>query len=61
MIEWRKTVAGGLVTAVCVFGFWNRWNETMATDLEEPVYKLADAILTPRGWNLGRHQTTQPV
>jgi len=50
-----------MVTAVCVFGFWNRWNETMATDLEEPVYKLADAILTPRGWNLGRHSTQLPV
>jgi uncharacterized peroxidase-related enzyme len=50
-----------MVTAVCVFGFWNRWNETMATDLEEPVYKLADAILSPRGWSLGRHETQLPV
>jgi uncharacterized peroxidase-related enzyme len=50
-----------MVTAVCVFGFWNRWNETMATDLEEPVYKLADAILSPRGWNPGRHSTQLPV
>jgi uncharacterized peroxidase-related enzyme len=50
-----------MVTAVCVFGFWNRWNETMATDLEEPVYKLADAILSPRGWNTGRHQAQLPV
>jgi uncharacterized peroxidase-related enzyme len=46
-----------MVTAVCVFGFWNRWNETMATDLEEPVFRLADALLSPRGWNLGRHTT----
>lgn len=44
-----------MVTAVCVFGFWNRWNETMATDLEEPIYLLADALLGPRGWGLGRH------
>jgi alkylhydroperoxidase family enzyme len=44
-----------MVTAVCVFGFWNRWNDTMATDLEEPVFKLADALLSPRGWTLGRH------
>jgi uncharacterized peroxidase-related enzyme len=50
-----------MVTAVCVFGFWNRWNETMATDLEEPVYKLADALLSPRGWTTGRHSAELPV
>jgi len=50
-----------MVTAVCMFGFWNRWNETMATDLEEPVYRLADALLSPRGWNLGRHSAELPV
>jgi uncharacterized peroxidase-related enzyme len=48
-----------MVAAVCVFGFWNRWNDTMATDLEQPVYKIANALLTPRGWAPGRH-TVQP-
>src|SRR5262245_12740013 len=50
-----------MVTAVCVFGFWNRWNETMATDLEEPVYKLADAILSPAAGTSGRHRPHLPV
>jgi alkylhydroperoxidase family enzyme len=45
-----------MVTAICVFGFWNRWNDTMATDLEQPVFNVANALLSPRGWTLGRHQ-----
>jgi alkylhydroperoxidase family enzyme len=46
-----------MVAAVSLFGFWNRWNETMATDLEEPVYRVADAVLSPRGWTAGKHAT----
>jgi alkylhydroperoxidase family enzyme len=48
-----------MVTAICLFGFWNRWNDTMATDLEAPVLSLATALLTPRGWSPGRHQVNQ--
>jgi alkylhydroperoxidase family enzyme len=43
-----------MVAAVCMFGFWNRWNDTMATDLEEPIYKVASAVLGPRGWSMGK-------
>jgi alkylhydroperoxidase family enzyme len=44
-----------MVAAVSLFGFWNRWNDTMATDLEQPVVRVADAILAPRGWTPGKH------
>jgi uncharacterized peroxidase-related enzyme len=43
-----------MVAAVCMFGFWNRWNDTMATDLERPVYETAVAVIGPRGWTLGK-------
>jgi uncharacterized peroxidase-related enzyme len=44
-----------MVAAVCLFGFWNRWNDTMATDLERPVATLAEALIGGRGWQSGRH------
>jgi uncharacterized peroxidase-related enzyme len=44
-----------MVAAVCSFGFWNRWNDTMATDLEQPVIDVAAAILSPRGWSADKH------
>jgi alkylhydroperoxidase family enzyme len=44
-----------MVAAVCNFGFWNRWNDTVATDLEEPVWNFANALLSPRGWSAEKH------
>jgi len=52
-----------MIAAVCNFGFWNRWNDTVATDLEQPVYELANALLSPRGWTAGKHlpHSTEPL
>jgi alkylhydroperoxidase family enzyme len=44
-----------MIAAVCNFGFWNRWNDTVATDLEQPVFELASALLGPRGWSADKH------
>jgi alkylhydroperoxidase family enzyme len=44
-----------MVAQVCSFGFWNRWNDTMATDLEQPVHRVAAALLADRGWTPGKH------
>ncbi|MEO8695345.1 MAG: carboxymuconolactone decarboxylase family protein [Acidimicrobiales bacterium] len=51
-----------MIAAVCNFGFWNRWNDTVATDLEQPVYELANALLSPRGWTAAKHlpHSTEP-
>lgn len=45
-----------MVAAVCLFGFWNRWNDTLATDLERPVAELAQTVIGARGWTAGRHR-----
>jgi len=52
-----------MIAAVCNFGFWNRWNDTVATDLEQPVYELANALLSPRGWSAEKHlpHSTEPL
>ncbi|MEO5843059.1 MAG: hypothetical protein ABIQ73_04785 [Acidimicrobiales bacterium] len=52
-----------MIAAVCNFGFWNRWNDTVATDLEQPVYELANALLSPRGWSAAKHlpHPTEPL
>jgi alkylhydroperoxidase family enzyme len=44
-----------MIAAVCNFGFWNRWNDTVATDLEEPVWEVAQVLLAPRGWTADKH------
>lgn len=50
-----------MVAAVSLFGFWNRWNDTMATDLEQPIAKVADALLAGRGWTAGKHRIAEPA
>ena len=44
-----------LVAAVCLFGWLNRWNDTMATDLEKRPLELGQAILADSGWTPGKH------
>jgi uncharacterized peroxidase-related enzyme len=44
-----------LVAVISLFGFLNRWNDTMATELEERPTAFAGAHLAPGGWALGKH------
>ena len=45
------------IVAVCaLFGFLNRWNDTMATTLEPRARDVADRVLTPQGWSIGVHE-----
>ena len=38
-----------------MFGFLNRWHETMATDLEDAPLALAPTVLDGLAWEPGRH------
>ncbi len=44
------------IVAVCsLFGFLNRWNDTMATTLEDVPRDAAERLLAGQGWEIGRH------
>jgi alkylhydroperoxidase family enzyme len=44
-----------IVAVIALFGFLNRWNDTMATSLEPTPHAVADRFLAPQGWNRGNH------
>jgi len=44
-----------LVAIVSLFGWLNRWNDTMATALEEPAIAFGSANLAAAGWAVGKH------
>ena len=44
-----------LVGAVCLFGWLNRWNDTMATDLEPRPLEFGLTNLSDSGWKPGKH------
>ena len=44
-----------LLAVISLFGWLNRWNDTMATELESEPLNFASRHLTPRGWQAGKH------
>lgn len=44
-----------LVGTIALFGYLNRWNDTMATDLEDYPKSVAERSIGPVGWNGGKH------
>ena len=44
-----------IVATVSLFGYLNRWNDTMATTLEVIPLEFANRHLAPRGWTAGKH------
>jgi uncharacterized peroxidase-related enzyme len=44
-----------IVAVIALFGFLNRWNDTMATELESGPRRFAAEHLAPGGWVVGHH------
>ena len=45
-----------IVASIALFGFLNRWNDTMATELEElPADVAKDTLGDSFGWQIGKH------
>jgi uncharacterized peroxidase-related enzyme len=44
-----------IVGMIALFGFLNRWNDTLGTDLEAAPLAFARETLAPQGWEGGRH------
>lgn len=44
-----------LVASIALFGYLNRWNDSMATELEAYPSKVASKIIGSSGWEPGKH------
>lgn len=44
-----------IVATIALFGYLNRWNDTMATTLEQRAIDVATRALEPLGWQAGKH------
>jgi uncharacterized peroxidase-related enzyme len=45
-----------IVASIALFGYLNRWNDTMATDLEEYPAGVAGKLIGGVGWDAGKHK-----
>lgn len=44
-----------IVAVISLFGWLNRWNDTLASDLEQSPLEFAKAHLGESGWSPGKH------
>jgi hypothetical protein len=44
-----------LLGVIALFGYLNRWNDSMATTLEEGAQASAEQWLSEGGWERGKH------
>jgi alkylhydroperoxidase family enzyme len=52
---WSENQIVEILGAVCLYGFLNRWNDSMATDLEDAPAQMGERVLSQGGWNGGKH------
>lgn len=53
--HWSEGQVVEILGVVALFGFFNRWNDSMATTLEPEPLELAEQHLAPSGWRAGKH------
>jgi uncharacterized peroxidase-related enzyme len=53
--HWDEGEIVEILAVVSLFGFLNRWNDSLATDLEEMPARAGEALLGPRGWEPDKH------
>ena len=47
-----------ILAVVSWYGFLNRWNDSLATELEEIAFDKASETLTDTSWDAGKHRPT---
>jgi uncharacterized peroxidase-related enzyme len=53
--HWDEEQIVEIVGVIALFGFLNRWNDTLATPLEDEPLAVGEKYLAPHGWTAGRH------
>lgn len=53
--HWNEGEVVEIVAVIALFGFLNRWNDTMATPLEADPVEVGEKHLAGMGWSVGKH------
>jgi uncharacterized peroxidase-related enzyme len=55
-IHWDEGEIVEILGVIALFGYLNRWNDSMSTTLEEAAEESAHQWLTSDGWERGKHR-----
>ena len=53
---WSEGEIVEIASLIAYFGFMNRFNDTMATPLEEEPAEIAEKHIAAHGWKIGKHR-----
>ena len=53
---WEEGEIVEILGVIALFGYLNRWNDSMGTQLEEPAAADGNQYLGKNGWNRGKHE-----
>jgi alkylhydroperoxidase family enzyme len=53
--HYDETQIAAIVAVISLFGFLNRWNDTIGTELEPPAREFGKRVLSGAGWIVGKH------
>lgn len=53
--HWTDGQIVEITALISYFGFMNRFNDTMATPLEEEPIRVAETHIAQHGWKVGKH------
>ncbi|MDX9716375.1 MAG: carboxymuconolactone decarboxylase family protein [Thauera sp.] len=57
--HWNDGQIVEILGVVGLFGFFNRWNDSLATTLEAEPMDIAGKTLSGTGWEVGKHSPNQ--
>jgi uncharacterized peroxidase-related enzyme len=52
---WNEGEIVEILGVISLFGFLNRWNDSMGTEIEEGAVDSGNKFLKKKGWTLGKH------
>lgn len=60
--HWTNEQIVEILGTVAMYGFLNRWNDSLATELEDAPLASGEKLLAGGGWSAGKHaRTRSPV
>ncbi len=55
-IHWNEGEIVEIMGVIALFGYLNRWNDSMGTQLEQPAAASGQNYLSAKGWSIGKHE-----
>ncbi|MCF8379196.1 MAG: carboxymuconolactone decarboxylase family protein [Bacteroidales bacterium] len=53
---WDEGEIVEILGVISLFGFLNRWNDSMGTEMESQAVESGEKYLSKKGWDIGKHR-----